>query len=85
MTNPYEQNPSNDDPFGKQENQSGYPYNSGYDQSPNQGQSRDMAAIRATQTTPTQTSPQVTARSWGRATSRAWATPHRTTGCGPRF
>ncbi|WP_296214275.1 CD225/dispanin family protein [uncultured Corynebacterium sp.] len=47
MTNPYEQNPSNDDPFGKQENQSGYPYNSGYDQSPNQGQSQGYGGYQS--------------------------------------
>lgn len=38
MTNPYDQNPSNDDPFGQQGNQSGYPYNSGYNQTPDHGQ-----------------------------------------------
>ena len=47
MTNPYEQTPSNDDPFGKQENQSGYPYNSGYDQSPNQGQSQGYGGYQS--------------------------------------
>lgn len=37
MTNPYDQNPSNEDPFGQQGNQ-GYPYNSGYNQNPSQNQ-----------------------------------------------
>lgn len=47
MTNPYDQNPSNDDPFGQQENQGGYPYNSGYNQSPNQGQSQGYGGYQS--------------------------------------